>query len=67
MNARQELIAAWTAMGLTCKQMAHLLHCSDKTISYHLTKIHQRLGFHDSARLTHWALAHNLVQLNQTV
>ena len=67
MTALQDIIIAWIAMGLNRKAIADRLHRSIKTVDWHLDVIDGKLGFHDMARLTHWAITHKLVKLNQTI
>ena len=67
MTAIQDLIIAWTAMGMNTKGMARSLHRSDKAVEWHRQNIKRKLGFNDPARLTHYAIQNRLVELNQTV
>jgi len=67
MTAIQDIIICWTAMGMNTKGMAEVLKRSPKTVEFHQRKIRLKLGFNDPARLTHFALSHKLVKLNQTV
>lgn len=67
MNARQELIIAFIAMGMGRKECAAAIKLSRKCVEWHLDKIKRALGFNDPARLTHYALSRKLVRLNQTV
>jgi len=67
MTVTEDLIVAWTAMGCTRKQIAELFHRAPKTIAWHCMSINRKLGFIDPVRLTHYALSHKLLELNQTV
>ena len=67
LTVQEDLIVAWRAMGLCHKQIADLLHRSEKVVSWHLDKIKRKLGFNDAARLTHLAISRKLVKLNETV
>ena len=67
LNVCEELIVAWIAMGCSRKRIADNLHRSLKSVEWHMTNIKGKLGFNDPARLTHFALSNNLVQLNEIV
>jgi DNA-binding CsgD family transcriptional regulator len=54
-------------MGLCHKQIADLLHRSEKVVSWHLGNVKRKLGHNDVSRLTHWAISRKLVKLNETV
>ena len=67
MTAYEDVLIAWVAMGMTRKEMAGTLHRSPKTVEGKLAKVKLKLGFNDPARLTHFALSHKLLKLNETV
>lgn len=67
LTVQEDLIVAWRAMGLSHKQIADLLHRSEKVVSWHLGNVKRKLGYNDAARLTHWAISRKLVKLNQIV
>jgi DNA-binding NarL/FixJ family response regulator len=67
LTVQEDLIVAWRAMGLCHKQIAALLHRSEKVVSWHLGNVKRKLGYNDVARLTHWAISRKLVKLNETV
>ena len=67
LTVQEDLVVAWRAMGLCHKQIAGLLHRSEKVVSWHMGNIKKKLGFNDAARLTHWAISRKLVKLNQIV
>ena len=67
MTACQTVIVAWIAMGMNRKDIAMRLHRTIKAVEWHCAEIERKLGFNDPARLTHWAISHKLVELNQTV
>jgi DNA-binding NarL/FixJ family response regulator len=67
LTVQEDLIVAWRAMGLCHKQIAALLHRSEKVVSWHLGNVKRKLGYNDVARLTHLAISRKLVKLNETV
>ena len=67
LTVQEDLIVAWRAMGLSHKQIADLLHRSEKVVSWHLGNVKRKLGYNDAARLTHLAISRKLVKLNETV
>jgi DNA-binding NarL/FixJ family response regulator len=67
LTVQEDLIVAWRAMGLCHKQIAALLHRSEKVVSWHLGNVNRKLGYNDASRLTHWAISRKLVKLNETV
>ena len=44
LTVQEDLIVAWRAMGLCHKQIAALLHRSEKVVSWHLGNIKKKLG-----------------------
>ncbi|MEN6533061.1 MAG: LuxR C-terminal-related transcriptional regulator [Bryobacteraceae bacterium] len=67
--SRQRQIVAGIALGKTRAEIALVLGLSIKTVEFHINNtdnpysIRHKLGFSDTARLTHWAIQHHLVKL----
>jgi len=63
LTIRHQLIIAWTAMGLSRKQISGLLKLHSTRVDSLFLEIKQRIGFCDIASLTHYALLAGLAEL----
>jgi DNA-binding NarL/FixJ family response regulator len=61
LTERQREILREVASGLSSKEIAVRLSISEKTVSNHRTRIMERLGMHDVASLTRYAVSLGLV------
>lgn len=61
LTTRQADVLRMVAEGKTTKDMARVLHISPKTVDIHRTQLMQRLGIHDIAGLTRFAVRMGLV------
>lgn len=62
LTVRQVEILSLLARGLASKQIAFKLGLSSKTVDVHRSRIMERLGLHDLAGLTRYAIRMNLIQ-----
>ncbi|MBC7173994.1 MAG: response regulator transcription factor [Polyangiaceae bacterium] len=62
LSARQRQILRRVAAGASTKQIAAELGLSEKTVSNHRSAIMQRLGIHDVAGLTRYAIGKGIVE-----
>ncbi|MEJ5988712.1 response regulator transcription factor [Ramlibacter sp. PS3R-8] len=62
LTERQVEILGLLARGMASKQIAHQLGLSSKTVDVHRARMMARLGVHDVAGLTRYAIRMNLVQ-----
>lgn len=58
---RQREVVRLVASGMSTKEIASALMLSEKTVTNHRTRIMERLGVHDVAGLTRYAIAQGLV------
>ncbi len=58
---RQREVVRLVARGMSTKEIASALILSEKTVTNHRTRIMERLGVHDVAGLTRYAIAQGLV------
>ena len=63
LTARQIEILCLLAKGLASKQIAYKLGLSSKTVDVHRSRMMERLGVHDIAGLTRYAIRKNLIAL----
>jgi DNA-binding NarL/FixJ family response regulator len=63
LTAREREIVQLVASGLTNKEVANKLGLSEKTVSNHRTNLMKKLGVHDVATLTRYAVERGLVVL----
>jgi DNA-binding NarL/FixJ family response regulator len=61
LTERQREILRHVARGLSTKEIAATLSLSEKTVANHRTRIMERIGLHDIASLTRYAIALGLV------
>jgi DNA-binding NarL/FixJ family response regulator len=67
LSPRQRQIVGLLALGWCRKEIASALNLSVKTVEFHIHSpsnrysVQAKLGFHDPARLTHYALSLGLV------
>lgn len=61
LTARQREILQLVAEGQTSKQIARLLHISEKTVESHRSRLMQQLDIHDIAGLVRYAIRTGLV------
>jgi two-component system nitrate/nitrite response regulator NarL len=61
LTLRQREIVQSIARGRSTKEIASVLGLSEKTVANHRTRIMERLGVHDVAGLTRYAIAQGLV------
>jgi DNA-binding NarL/FixJ family response regulator len=61
LTARQREVVRLVASGMSTKEIASALILSEKTVTNHRTRIMERLGVHDVAGLTRYAIAQGLV------
>jgi DNA-binding NarL/FixJ family response regulator len=61
LTARQREIVRAVARGSSTKEIASALGLSEKTVANHRTRIMERLGVHDVAAVTRYAIAQGLV------
>lgn len=59
---RQRSVVGLLTQGYTLKQTADMLKLSQKTIEYHSMCARRKIGVMDTATLTQWALAVQLIQ-----
>jgi DNA-binding CsgD family transcriptional regulator len=59
---REREVAGHLASGLTNQQTADLLGISIKTVEKHRDHLHKKIGLRNTADLTRWALANELVK-----
>jgi DNA-binding NarL/FixJ family response regulator len=64
LTSREAEIIRLVAMGMRNAEVAERLCLTEKTVKTHLTGIFQQLGIRDRVSLTHYALKHGLVNLN---
>jgi DNA-binding NarL/FixJ family response regulator len=62
LSARQRQILGRVAAGASTKQIAFELGLSEKTVSNHRSAIMQRLGIHDVAGLTRYAIHRGIIE-----
>lgn len=62
LTERQVEILGLLARGLASKEIAHKLGLSSKTVDVHRSRMMERLGVHDVAGLTRYAIRKNLVE-----
>lgn len=62
LSARQRQIVQLVARGLSSKEIADMLSISVKTVANHRQEIRQRLGLHDVASITRYAIEQGLVE-----
>ena len=67
LTTRQLAIVRGMALGQARKWLAAELELSLAGVEYHLGVIEERLGFHDAARLTHWAIVHGVVKAGEAL
>jgi DNA-binding NarL/FixJ family response regulator len=61
LSGRERTILKLLAEGLSNKEMALKLNISSKTVEYHRSRLMTKLGLHDIARLTRYAVQTGLV------
>jgi len=61
LTTRQREVVRLVASGLSTKEIATTLLLSEKTVTNHRTRIMERLGVHDVAGLTRYAISQGLV------
>jgi DNA-binding NarL/FixJ family response regulator len=61
LTERQREVLRGVASGLSTKEIASRLSISEKTVTNHRARIMERLGLHDVASLTRYAVAQGLV------
>ncbi|MFT3928050.1 MAG: response regulator transcription factor [Myxococcales bacterium] len=61
LTSRQREVVRLVASGMSTKEIATRLILSEKTVTNHRTRIMERLGVHDVAGLTRYAIAQGLV------
>jgi DNA-binding NarL/FixJ family response regulator len=65
LTPRQREILQLTAEGRTLKEIAFMLDVSRKTVESHRAALMERLGIHDVAGLTLYAVRHHLVSVDR--
>lgn len=65
LSQQQLSVLKLRAAGLSIKEIAGYLQRSPKTVEYHYARMTHRLGIYDVALLTHFAIAHGIVDLRQ--
>ncbi len=63
LTSRETEVLSLIAGGLSSKQIADKLFLSIRTIDFHRANITQKLGIHDVAGLTRFAIKHGLVKI----
>jgi DNA-binding CsgD family transcriptional regulator len=58
---QQRAVVERLTSGLTVKETASDLGVSQKTVEYHWTKAREIVGIQDLARMTHWAIATDII------
>ena len=61
LTEREREVLQMVAEGMSNKEMADRLHLSAKTVEHHRAHLMEKLGLHDVARLTRYAVRHGLV------
>lgn len=63
LSPRVEEVVRLVALGNSCKEIAHKMGISGKTVEGHVTDAHKKLGVNNSVQLTHYAIRNGLVVL----
>ena len=63
LSARQRQVLQLIAQGRTAKEIAGILHLSVKTAEFHKYNIMRKLGLHNTAELTKYAMQKGLITL----
>lgn len=63
LSARQKQVLQLIAQGRTAKEIAGILHLSVKTAEFHKYNIMRKLGLHNTAELTKYAMQKGLITL----
>jgi DNA-binding NarL/FixJ family response regulator len=63
LSARQKQVLQLIAEGRTAKEIAGILHLSVKTAEFHKYNIMRKLGLHNTAELTKYAMQQGLITL----
>jgi DNA-binding NarL/FixJ family response regulator len=63
LSARQKQVLQLIAQGRTAKEIAGILHLSVKTAEFHKYNIMRKLGLHNTAELTKYAMQQGLITL----
>jgi len=60
LSPRQREVLQLVAEGYTAKEIANILHISVKTVEFHKGALSSKLGLHNSAEMTKYAIEHGM-------
>lgn len=63
LSPRELQVLQYIAEGLSRKEIAHILHLSEKTVVNHSTNVMSKLDIHDRVELTRFAIREGVVRL----
>ena len=63
LTPRQLEVLKWTALGKTEQETADIMGISKQAVCHHKLRVRDKLDAPTIAAMTHWAIAHGVVEL----